>query len=265
MKKCKICQEIKELELFPKYYKKSGGYKTYCKDCDKEIYKNRSENNKAKYLSGELKHPKNKKCSKCKIIKTSSSFDKNYNSSTGLSSYCRDCKNKRSRDLYKSNIEYYRAKDREYYRKNRDSIRLVKDSRRSKRVKEDPVFRLKRNISSNIAESIKKKGYSKRTRTHKILGCSYEDMHEWLVKNSKTDYKQNYHLDHVIPISFAQTEEEVILLSHYTNFQWLDEKENIHKGNLKIKCSNLARVLSNHPSPDKVRAILNNSDFLIHY
>lgn len=40
-----------------------------------------------------------------------------------------------------------------------------------------------------------------------------------------------YHLDHKIPISSAKTEEEIIKLNHYTNFQLLKSDENLRKSN----------------------------------
>lgn len=40
-----------------------------------------------------------------------------------------------------------------------------------------------------------------------------------------------WHLDHIKPISLAQTEQEVIKLCHYSNFQPLWAKENMSKGN----------------------------------
>ena len=45
------------------------------------------------------------------------------------------------------------------------------------------------------------------------------------------DNRIEWHLDHIIPISLATTEEEIIKLNHYTNFQPLWAEENIRKGN----------------------------------
>jgi hypothetical protein len=40
-----------------------------------------------------------------------------------------------------------------------------------------------------------------------------------------------WHLDHIKPISLGKTEEEVIQLYHYTNFQPLWAKDNVVKYN----------------------------------
>ena len=40
-----------------------------------------------------------------------------------------------------------------------------------------------------------------------------------------------WHLDHIIPLSTAKTEEDIIKLCHYTNLQPLWAEENLSKGN----------------------------------
>lgn len=40
-----------------------------------------------------------------------------------------------------------------------------------------------------------------------------------------------WHLDHIIPISYANSEEEIIKLNHFTNLQPLWATDNLSKGN----------------------------------
>ena len=42
---------------------------------------------------------------------------------------------------------------------------------------------------------------------------------------------RDIHIDHIIPLSSAKTEEEVYRLCHYTNLQPLWAEENLKKGN----------------------------------
>jgi hypothetical protein len=44
-----------------------------------------------------------------------------------------------------------------------------------------------------------------------------------------------WHLDHIIPLASATTEEEIIKLNHYTNFQPLWAEENLSKGDRIIE------------------------------
>jgi len=43
--------------------------------------------------------------------------------------------------------------------------------------------------------------------------------------------RNGWHVDHIIPLSSAKTEEEIYKLCHYTNLQPLWEVDNIKKGN----------------------------------
>ena len=63
---------------------------------------------------------------------------------------------------------------------------------------------------------------------------------EYFYKHLLQTYKNNYgcewdniekiHIDHVIPLAAAHTEEDVKKLCHYTNLQLLKEKDNLYKG-----------------------------------
>ena len=81
------------------------------------------------------------------------------------------------------------------------------------------------------------KGYTKKSKTYKILGCDYETIYHHLLNtyiknyNCEWDGKEKVHIDHIIPISIANSEEEVIKLCHYSNLQLLKEKDNILKSN----------------------------------
>ena len=101
---------------------------------------------------------------------------------------------------------------------------------------------MKYNLKNLIKISIKKQGFSKNSRTHNILGCSFEEFKiyienqfehwmDWSNNGINTgNYNENWQYDHIIPISSAKTEEEVIKLNHYTNFQPLCARKNIEKG-----------------------------------
>lgn len=42
---------------------------------------------------------------------------------------------------------------------------------------------------------------------------------------------QEVHIDHIIPISYAKNEEQVLNLNNYTNLQYLTPEDNISKSN----------------------------------
>ena len=45
------------------------------------------------------------------------------------------------------------------------------------------------------------------------------------------DNHGEWHIDHITPISYAKTEEDVLKLNHFSNFQPLWEFDNLSKGN----------------------------------
>lgn len=45
------------------------------------------------------------------------------------------------------------------------------------------------------------------------------------------NYNETWQLDHIIPMSSAENETDVILLNHYTNFQPICSKVNNEKSN----------------------------------
>ena len=101
--------------------------------------------------------------------------------------------------------------------------------------------KLKCNLRARTSYAFTSKGYSKKTRTYQILGSDYEIVKKHLERQFKKGMNwDNYgkgsdkwHIDHIIPLCSAKSEEEVILLCHYRNLQPLWSKEN-HVKNGKI-------------------------------
>lgn len=143
-----------------------------------------------------------KKCSSCKDIKPGVEFYFHVTHNK-LMSACRKCQNKRL-------INYF-----------------------NDRSKEDPFFRLMMNFRQRTTLAIKQKGYTKKSKTKKVLGCEWEFLKEHLenqfTKGMTWDNYGEWHVDHIIPISMAETEEQLYKLSHYTNLQPLWGVENLAK------------------------------------
>ncbi len=158
----------------------------------------------------------------------------------------REEKQKQWRLNNKDRIKTIRSK---YYQKNKDTIllknKVIKKKNwdnmliglREKR-KNDPIYRLKQVTRCAIYKSLTGKGFIKSERSHKILGCSIEDFKEYIESKFETWMNwENYgkyngienfgwDLDHIIPISSGSTEQDILDLNHYTNFQPLCSKVN---------------------------------------
>ena len=103
-----------------------------------------------------------------------------------------------------------------------------------KRRQEDSLFKLQENTRSLILASFKRKGWSKTTKTHKLLGCTFEEFRVHLEAQFKPgmswENHGKWHMDHIKPCATAKTPEEFEALQHYTNFQPLWAIENLSKG-----------------------------------
>jgi len=99
----------------------------------------------------------------------------------------------------------------------------------------DPMFRLRCRIRILIATSIKGKGYTKKSHTHEILGCDYPFFKAYIearfLPGMSWENRSLWHLDHIVPVSSANTEGQLMKLNYYTNFRPLWAADNIRKGN----------------------------------
>ena len=180
-----------------------------------------------------------KKCSKCGVKKEFTEFHKDRTMRSGFISKCKACckaykeanKEKikvRQSEYYKSNREKVSEKQGEYYKANKEKIKVKQRKYQNKRLNTDPLFKLSKNVKNRIRNSIKNRGYSKKTKTYDILGCSFEYLINHLNNNpygfiySDSDLD----LDHIVPLSTASKELDIIKLNHYTNFQLLPSEYN---------------------------------------
>lgn len=63
------------------------------------------------------------------------------------------------------------------------------------------------------------------------LESQFESWMSWENNGMYVKDLATWQIDHIIPISSAKTEEEVIKLNHYTNFRPLESFENLKKSN----------------------------------
>jgi hypothetical protein len=130
--------------------------------------------------------------------------------------------------------EEFNSRKKELYHKNK--YKNTKKKYVNEKLKNDNFFKLKFNIRSLIRNAFKREFTCKSKKTTEILGCTFEEFKLYL--ESKFDENMNWenqgtywHMDHVVPISSAETEEDVYKLNHYTNFQPLYWEDNLKKSN----------------------------------
>ena len=213
MKLCKKCGNDKDYSLF--YTFKNNKISTYCKIC-------------TNFINNE-----NKKKNKDKIELQQKEYRKENKENKRLYNLLNKDRIKEQRKEYRElNKDRIKEQRKEYRSLNRDKI----NSYRNQKMLNDPLFKLSHTVRNLIKDSIKKQGYSKKSKTYEILGCSFEDFKIYIEgKFDEFMFWDNHgtywHLDHIIPISWAKSEEEVYKLNNYTNYQPLSAFENLVKNN----------------------------------
>jgi len=210
---CTKCENIKSFSEFNTTTKTVYGVISICKQCCSIARKLVKERNKD--------IPELKICSRCKSEKPIKSFVKDLSKSDGISCVCKPCTNKQRVD----------------------------------RCSSDPTFKLANNVRKAITSSFincVKGRYTKNSKTENIIKITSHEFRSkiesqflnWMSWDNYGKYNANinygFDLDHIIPISYAKTEEEIYLLNHWSNFQPLCSKVNrdIKKAVL-YPCTNL--------------------------
>lgn len=139
-----------------------------------------------------------------------------------------------SKILKENNIPLYASqrKDPEVVRKQR--VNKVMNYRR-RRLLRDPLYKSKLRIRSLIGQVFIKMNYTKKSICTEILGIDWKGFQSHIESKFKEgmswDNYGEWEYDHIIPVSIAKNEEEIIKLNHYTNFQPLWKEENKLKSN----------------------------------
>ena len=218
-KTCKTCGIEKSLSEF---YKNGKYKKPYCKPCESKQKQQYYQKNREAIRARQKEHYDDPKNREEILARHRERYADPKNKEAILAKrkeHYADPKNKEKR-----------ADPKNKKRKNAQWRKWNKEKRHS-----DPLYKLKRNTRSLISMSIKNAGFKKNSKTHKILNCSFEKFMSHLEKQFNSGITwENYgkwHLDHIVPVSLASTEEEIIKLNHYKNFQPMWGPENESKSN----------------------------------
>jgi hypothetical protein len=151
----------------------------------------------------------------------------------------------RNREYVKKNKAKISQKNREYIQKNYEKIISAKKeyakkntkkiyARLLERMNKDDFFASKIKVRKLISRSIHQNGYSKSSKTEMILCCSYEEfkthIESQFLDGMNWNNRNEWHIDHFIPLASAKTESEILKLNHYTNLRPMWAADNIRKG-----------------------------------
>ena len=177
-------------------------------------------------------------CKKCLLEKSHDDFNKDKYSSDGLRFRCRECTSLDYRKYYNENREMEIQRQTNYQKNNIDSVNEVRKKRHHKKYKNDLLYKLKINVRNRVKLFIKSEKFDiNSNNTYLLVGCTPEELKTYIENQFKEgmtwdNYKHDgWHIDHIIPLSSAESEDDVYKLCHYTNLQPLWCGENYKKGN----------------------------------
>jgi hypothetical protein len=129
-----------------------------------------------------------------------------------------------------------REKSREY----RDKKNEFNRKRNKERRENDPFYAMKERIRNRTKAAFLGQGFTKGCKTRDMIGCTWEFFKQHIesqfTKGMKWSNRELWHIDHIIPLASAATEEELVNLSHFSNLRPLWAYENNLKKDKIIDC-----------------------------
>lgn len=166
-------------------------------------------------------------CTKCKIEKDESKFNKHSKMRDGLDTQCKACKS----EYKKINKESIKVKSAEWQKRNRNN----RNKKQAERLKNDPIFKLTRNLRIRINKALRRN--TKSAPTVELIGCTIE----FFKKHIESLFTEgmtwdNYglygwHLDHIKPCAAFDLNdpEQQRQCEHWSNQQPLWATDNLSK------------------------------------
>ena len=152
-------------------------------------------------------------------------------------------KKKSKKQWYQDHKEELAEKQRQQRAAKNESNRKYAKAHReqinqyiSDRKKNDPIFKLSCQVRNTVYASFARTGHVKPERCESITGLSQDDLIAHLIATYKDVYgfawdkKTPVHIDHIVPLATAKTEEDVIRLCHYSNLRLIKAEDNLRKG-----------------------------------
>ena len=120
----------------------------------------------------------------------------------------------------------------DYYEVNKDII-IQRWVETKKKYMLDPMYRTKEAMRQRVNSAFRLKGFTKRSKTFEIVGCTFDELASYIedqfVNGMSWENRSEWHIDHIVPLSVAKTEEELVKLGHYLNLRPLFAKDNFAK------------------------------------
>lgn len=251
MKYCNICKTNQPITNFYRCSNHKDGLASNCKDCVRKM-------SRSWWIDNQERGRKKQK------VYYEKHREEILASQKGKHRQCTEKDRMRQRERYANRTEQQKQHDleyqREYQRRNKDKVHAWHKKYREKnksslleyhrryreehreeirrkaleRLHNDPKHQMKERTRNMLRYALRSMGHRKNSRTSEILGCDINFFVNYLESTWEKRYGkkwcgEEYHIDHIVPLSTAKTEDDVIRLCHYTNLQMLTPEDNMAK------------------------------------
>jgi hypothetical protein len=231
IKICSKCKEEKGICGFYKNKTRFDGKRPECKMCSNKQSILYNQKNKKKVNIIKQKYVDN---NKEKVKQTKKDwFDK-------YPEYKKKYYNKNINNILEKSKKYYNNNRKKIITYNKKYVKINKETINKKnkiKYNINVLYKLKMSMRNRLNSFLKTKQIKKHNKTFEIIGC----VPEYLKEHIENQFIDNmcwgnyglygWHIDHIIPLSSSNTEEEMYKLCHYTNLQPLWAEDNLRKSN----------------------------------
>ena len=190
-----------------------------------------------------------KTCNRCHTPKELTLFSKCKAKKDGYQSRCKECDSLLAKKWRNNNKDYNKIRGKNWRDANKTKViennnnwrinnpSYKKEYEKNRKLK-DIIYRLKHNITSSVGVEIKRKGYTKKSRTYKIIGLTFEEFKNYIESKFQPwmnwdnygkyngELNHGWDIDHIEPLSSAKTEVGLLKLWNFKNLQPLCSKIN---------------------------------------
>ncbi len=255
-KKCARCKQPRPVDHFHADARARDGLDSWCRGCRREYSRERNGGSSRirstkQYRERNRSGQKGKTCTKCKRYRYYGSYSKMSGTWDGCNPACKKCIRAAQNKAYADDRENRLQKVKDHYAENREEL----GEQRRERYRTDPEFRKKKIESAlkyaSVARSRRKanpvwafadrirnllrialnrRGLSKRGKTFDLLGYTPQELWSHLSVYLGTSCEGGCgeiislpicHIDHIIPLAVATTEDEIVALNALSNLRLL--------------------------------------------
>jgi hypothetical protein len=128
-------------------------------------------------------------------------------------------------------VDYQRRNIKKIYQRNKVAL--------EQKIKDSPWLAMHLRLRAGISQALRRTGgVRKPSRTMDIIGCSHAQLKEHIEKQflrgMTWENRDQWHIDHITPISKATCEQDVLALYHFTNLRPMWAADNIRKSNKEM-------------------------------